>query len=174
MSTRAWALALCLAGLPAASGAAQSGTSSIAASAFMLGTPLAIAGQGDLDFGLVLGGTPKTVLPTAPTAGKWVVTGEKNARVLISFTLPAALAHQSLGGVTLPVGFPAGSARWRRRTDDPAGATAFDPAVGATGMLGPPVEPLLYIWLGGTVTPAALQPGGSYSAVVVATVAYTN
>lgn len=174
MSLRACALALLLAALPAAHLAAQSGANTIGASAFMLGTPLAIAGQRDLDFGLVLLGVPKTVLPTAPTAGKWVVTGEKNARVLITFTLPAALAHQTLGGVTLPVGFPAGSARWRRRTDDPAGATAFDPAVGATGMLGPPVEPLLHLWLGGTVTPAALQPGGNYSAAVVVTVAYTN
>lgn len=174
MSARTWALALLLAAAPAARGAAQSGSNTIGATAFMVGTPLAIAGQGDLDFGFVLLGVPKTVLPTAPTAGKWIVTGEKNARVLISFTLPAALAHLSLGGVTLPVSFPAGSARWRRRTDDPAGATAFDPAAGATGMLGPPVEPLLYIWLGGTVTPAAFQPGGSYSSVVVATVAYTN
>ena len=158
---------------PATAGA-QSATMQIQASAFMLGTPLAIQGDRDLDFGFVLLGVPKTVTATSPAAGKWVVTGEKNADVLISFNLPTALDHTTLPATSLPVSFPAGSARWRRRVDDPAGATAFTPALGATGRLGPPVEPVMYIWLGGTVSPAAAQAGGTYTATVVALVAYTN
>lgn len=160
--------------LGAAPAAAQSATMQIQANAFMLGTPLAIQGDRGLDFGFVLLGVPKTVLATSPAAGKWVVTGEKNADVLISFNLPATLDHVTLPATSLPVSFPAGAARWRRRTDDPAGATAFTPALGATGRLGPPVEPVMYIWLGGTVSPAPAQAGGTYTATVVALVAYTN
>ncbi|MGH7586599.1 MAG: hypothetical protein ACREMH_10155 [Gemmatimonadales bacterium] len=160
--------------LGVAPAAAQSATMQIQANAFMLGTPLAIQGSRGLDFGFALLGVPRTVLPTSPAAGKWVVTGEKNADVLISFNLPATLSHVTLPATALPLSFPAGSARWRRRTDDPAGATAFTPALGATGRLGPPVEPVMYIWLGGTVSPAPTQAGGLYTATVVALVAYTN
>lgn len=168
------ALAL-LAGLTGAGGAAAQASGPLPVRAFVIGTPIAIGGLRDLDFGTVTTGMATTVLPTSASAGAFIVTGEKNERVAISFTLPTELVHTVLGpGTTLPITFGPSSAIWRRRTNDPSGGTAFNPATGATGMLGPPVEPILYIWLGGTVNPPLAQTAGTYRATVVCTVAYTN
>lgn len=127
----------------------------------------------DLDFGSVVKGAATTVLPVAATAGAWEVTGNPNAFVSISFTLPTVLANiQALPGSTMPIAFDATSARWRRADNDPTGGTPFDPAAGTTGRLGPPPNPTLYIWIGGTVTPAVTAKPGIYQGTIVVSVAY--
>lgn len=173
MGTRTWkvglgvavALALWL-GAPA-EGRAQN-SADIAALANVL-TPLAVAGQQDLDFGDVFPGVAKTVTVTDVSAGRWLATGQSAAEVQLAFTLPANLVS---GANNLPISFGANAAG-HSTTNDPALAVTFDPAGGTTANLGVvPAE--LYVWVGGTVSPAASQPQGLYTGTINLTVNYTG
>jgi uncharacterized protein DUF4402 len=163
-------LAVCL-GLPGRA-VAQSGAA-VSADAVVVTVGMTIATLRDLNFGTVIKGVATTVLPTAGTAGEWQVTGSSNAFVIISFTLPAQLTNiQALPGSTMPITFSATSARWNRANNDAAAGTAFDPAIGAVGRFGPPPSPNMYVWLGGTVNPAAAAKPGIYQGTVVVSLIY--
>jgi len=54
-----------------------------------------------------------------------------------------------------------------------AGATVFDPSVGDIGRLGPPPNPNLYIWVGGTVSPPAGAKPGIYVGTIILSLVYT-
>jgi hypothetical protein len=134
---------------------------------------MAISTLRDLSFGTVIKGVATTVQPTAANAGEWQIAGGANAFVVVSFTLPTVLTNiQALPGSTMPITFNATSARWRRATNDPTGGTAFDPATGAVGRLGPPPNPNMYIWLGGSVNPAPTAKPGIYQGTVVVSLVY--
>ena len=151
---------------------AQSGAS-VSANAVVVTVGMTIATLRDLNFGTVIKGVATTVLPTAATAGVWQVTGSSNAFVIMSFTLPTQLTNiQALPGSTMPIIFSATSARWNRATNNPAAGAAFNPAIGIVGRLGPPPNPNLYIWLGGTVNPAAAAKPGIYKGTVVVSLLY--
>lgn len=153
--------------------AAQSPASSIAADAVVVTVGMTITTLRDLLFGTVIKGVATTVQPVDANAGEWQVNGNPNAFAAISFTLPTVLTNiQALPGSTMPISFSATSARWRRATNDPAGATAFNPVLGATGRFGPPPNPTLYIWLGGTVNPALTAKPGIYQGTVIVTLDY--
>jgi len=127
----------------------------------------------DLNFGTVIKGVPTTVLPAAATAGEWQVTGSSNAFVIISFTLPTLLTNiQALPGSTMPITFSGVSAIWRRATNNPVGGAIFNPAAGAVGRFGPPANPNMYVWVGGTVNPAATAKPGIYQGNVVVSLIY--
>ncbi len=152
---------------------AQGGSSSVAADAVVVTTGMTIATLRDLDFGTVIKGVATTVAPAAANAGEWQVSGGGNAFVVISFTLPATLTNiQALPGSTMPIAFNATSAIWRRSTNNPAGGNVFDPSVGDVGRLGPPPNFNMYIWLGGTVTPAPTAKPGIYQGNVVVSLIY--
>jgi hypothetical protein len=110
----------------------------------------------DLDFGVVLPGVPEVVTPSDPRAGQWVFKGPAGAAVAITFTsLPGFLVN---GGQTLAVTFGPASASWNT-VNDPSTAQPFDPAVGTAAVFGRPPN-RVYVWLGGTATPApAIAPG---------------
>jgi len=107
----------------------------------------------DLAFGSVPKGVATTVAPAAATAGEWQITGNPNAFVTIVFTLPTQLTNS-------------------RANTNPAGATAFNPTLGTTGRLGPPANPTLYIWIGGTVNPAPTAKPGIYQGTIVLSLSY--
>ena len=112
----------------------------------------------DLDFGTVLPGVPEVVTPSDPRAGQWVFKGPPGAAVTITFTsLPTFLDN---GGQTLAVAFGSAVAAWNT-VNDPSGAQTFDPAVGATALIGRPPS-RIYVWLGGTALPAPAQAPGTY------------
>jgi hypothetical protein len=158
-------------GLPGRA-AAQSGAF-VAADAVVVTVGMTIATLRDLNFGTVIKGAATTVLPTAATAGEWQITGSANAFVIISFTLPTLLTNiQALPGSTMPITFSATSARWNRANNNAAAGTAFNPATGAVGRFGPPPNPTMYIWLGGTVNPAAAAKPGIYQGNVVVSLIY--
>jgi hypothetical protein len=149
------------------------GAASVSADAVVVTVGMTIATLQDLNFGTVIKGVPTTVLPTALIAGEWQVTGSANAFVIISFTLPTQLTNiQALPGSTMPITFSATSAIWRRATNNPVGGNIFNPATGAVGRLGPPPNPNMYIWLGGTVTPAPTAKPGIYQGNVVVSLIY--
>jgi hypothetical protein len=146
----------------------QVGTQAVVVTVGMSLTPLT-----DLRFGSIPLGIATTVAPTEAGAGFWSASGSANAFVAITFTLPAALNNiQAVPGVTMPITFGNAAARWRRASNDPAGASPFNPAVGAQGRFGPPPNPTLYIWIGGTVNPAAAQLPGIYTGSIVLQLAY--
>ena len=158
-------------GLPGLLPAQVAGT--VAADAIVVTTGMTVSTLRDLDFGSVIKGVATTVAPTAVTAGEWEVLGSPNAFVAISFTLPTQLTNiQALPGSTMPIAFNATSAIWRRATNSPAGGTTFNPATGAVGRLGPPPNPSLYIWLGGTVNPALTAKPGIYQGNVIVSLIY--
>lgn len=152
---------------------AQTPTGQVTSQAVVVTVGMTITALRDLQFGSVPLGVPTTVQPIAAGAGEWQATGGANALVSITFTLPSTLRNiQAVPGVTMLIAFGSTSARWRRVVNDPAGATPFDPTVGATGRFGPPPNPTLYIWIGGTVTPAPTQLPGIYTGSVIVQLAY--
>ena len=167
-----WALLCAACATLSARAEAQSGAS-VTADAVVVTVGMTIATLRDLNFGTVIKGVATTVLPTAATAGAWQVTGSSNAFVIISFTLPTQLTNiQALPGSTTPITFSATSARWNRANNNAAAGTAFNPATGAVGRFGPPPNPNVYVWLGGTVNPAAAAKPGIYRGTVVVSLVY--
>ena len=167
-----WALPFAACLTLSARAEAQSGAS-VTADAVVVTVGMTIATLSDLNFGTVIKGVATTVLPTAATAGAWQVTGNSNALVIISFTLPTQLTNiQALPGSTMPITFSATSARWNRANNNAAAGTAFNPAIGAVGRFGPPPNPNMYVWLGGTVNPAAAAKPWIYKGTVVVSLIY--
>jgi len=153
--------------------AAAQSSGSVSADAVVVTVGMTIATMSDLNFGTVIKGVATTVAPAAVNAGEWQVSGSANAFVIISFTLPTQLTNiQALPGSTMPISFNATSAIWRRSTNNPAGGNVFNPALGAVGRLGPPPNFTMYIWLGGTVSPAAAAKPGIYQGTVVVSLIY--
>ncbi|OLC97605.1 MAG: hypothetical protein AUI55_01505 [Gemmatimonadetes bacterium 13_1_40CM_2_70_7] len=145
----------------------------ISADAVVVTVGMTIATLSQLNFGSVPKGVATTVAPNQAAAGEWHVTGNGNAFVNISFTLPTQLTNiQAQPGSTMPIAFSATSALWRRATNSPAGATTFNPNVGTVGRLGPPANPNMYIWIGGMVTPAAAAKPGIYQGTIIVSLSY--
>jgi hypothetical protein len=169
------AAGLFLAGV-APSAWAQGNLASLGVDATVVNPGMTINTLNNLAFGTVIKGVATTILPTAAAAGEWEVIGSNNARVTITFTLPSVLTNiQALPGSTIPVSFSSTSAIWRRNVNSPTGggANTFDPNVGTTGRFGPTPNPVIYLWLGGTVTPPVTAKPGIYTANVIVTLVYT-
>jgi len=168
---RLLAVALVLA-LPARA-LAQGGSGSFTADAIVVTVGMTIATIQDLNFGTVPKGVATTVAPAAAAAGQWQITGNPNAFVTVAFTLPTVLTNiQALPGSTMPISFGLTSALWRRASNDPAGATAFSPALGTVGRFGPPPNPTLNIWIGGSVNPAPTAKPGIYQGTIILSLTY--
>ncbi len=132
-----------------------------------------VTGLTNLDFGVILAGSPATVLPTDPTAGSFNVTGDPNRFVTMTFTLPTVLNNITFPGPTMPIAFGPTSAIWLRGQVGPPGTgNPFDPSVSTVGRLGPPPRPFMRVWIGGTATPASAQAQGLYTGSIVLTVVY--
>jgi hypothetical protein len=154
-------------------GAAQGGSGAVPAEAVVVTVGMTMTSLRDLTFGSVTKGVATTVAPAAAGAGAWEALGNSNALVTIAFTLPTALTNiQALPGSTMPITFSGTSAIWRRATNNPAGGNVFDPAAGATGRFGPPTNPTLYIWIGGTVNPALTAKPGIYQGTIILSLTY--
>jgi hypothetical protein len=154
-------------------GVAQGGSGSFSADAVVVTVGMTIATIQDLNFGTVPKGVATTVAPAAATAGQWQITGNPNAFVTIAFTLPTQLTNiQALPGSTMPISFGLTSALWRRANNNPAGATAFSPALGTVGRFGPSPNPTMNIWIGGTVNPAPTAKPGIYQGTVILSLTY--
>jgi len=149
--------------LVARAGRAQGVSGQVGIDAEVIGQGMAITSLRNLNFGTVIKGVPSAVLPTDAAAGEWQVQGNKNATVSIVFTLP---------GSTMPIAFGPTAALWNRGTNTVAGATPFDPTAGTTGKFGPPANPYIYLWIGGTVTPAATAKPGIYTGTIIVSIAY--
>ncbi len=132
---------------------------------------LSAVGLQGLSFGDVLPGVPTTV-PTsdAVNAATFEIRGQRNREVLVSFLLPSALAGPGAGAI--PLTFGPGSAAFAPFWFWPTYQAPFDPTVQVAVTLSFFGRSL--ILLGGTASPPSQTPGGSYSAPVVLTLAYTG
>lgn len=145
-------------------GTASAQSASITAKANVF-TPLVVTGAQDLDFQNVFPGAAKSVGIADASAGRFDITGQANAPVTLTFSLPANLTS---GTSTLPIGSWTGC---RNATNSATGCTTLTPSSTATnasfGAAG-----TMFVFVGGTVTPSASQTAGVYTGSVQLTVAY--
>lgn len=166
LTTALVALALC--GAVASPAAAQTATASLTATVVVDGVlPLTATFEQNLNFGVVVAGTPGT--PASPANfGRILVEGENNAPVTFSWTLPTVLTRVG-GAQTIPIGF--------NSTDD---GKFFDDLNAVTGTYNPNVTQAtalsatgrLKVGISGTVTPAATAISGTYEEQITLTVSY--
>jgi hypothetical protein len=128
-------------------------------------TAMTVTGARTLDFGNVFPGVAKVIAIADPTSGRFDLTGENSANVNLTFTLPANLLS---GANSLPIGSWTGCTN---PTNSTASCTTFTPSGTATPSA-LSASGALFVWVGGTVTPAANQPSGTYNGTVTLTAAY--
>lgn len=135
-------------------------------------TPLTLTTLRQLDFTTVFPGLAKTVTAAgganSATSGLVQVAGQASAQVNVAFTLPSNLQN---GANLLPVSFGATSGCYNV-ANSATGCTAFNPAVALQQNLSGTGG--LFVFLGGTVTPASTQVAGTYTGLVTMNVAYTG
>jgi len=134
------------------------------------GRPLSAFSRQTLDFGLLFSGTPSKVSRfDALRAGQFELRGAKGSEIRVDLGLPATMAGP--GGARLPLVFAPGDGGYAQ--DGIIGTAApFDPRAPLVTTLSG--NGRLYLFLGGTATPAAAQSAGSYSGTIIVTIAYTG
>lgn len=134
------------------------------------GRPLSAISRQTLDFGLLFSGTPSRVSRfDALRAGQFELRGAKGSEIRVDLGLPATMTGP--GGAKLPLQFVPGDGGYAR--DGIIGTAApFDPGAPLITTLSD--NGRLYLYLGGTATPAAAQSAGTYSGTVILTIAYTG
>ncbi len=128
-------------------------------------TPITVTGNRALDFGTVFPGVAKTIAVAAATSGQFQLGGQNSGNVNLTFTLPTNLVN---GANNLPIGTWTGCTS---PTNTTAGCTAFTPSGTATASAFSAAG-ALWVFVGGTVTPAAAQAAGNYTGTVTLTAAY--
>ena len=135
---------------------------------------LSITGVNNLNFTTVTPGVNKSVDKTdVGFAGEWGIAGAASAELSLVFTLPTVL-YTPDSAATMTINFGATDASY----EDGTGSGQIAPA-GTINPNGPTAQRLgvagtLSVWIGGRVQPNIAQTGGSYSADVVLSVAYTG
>lgn len=146
---------------------AAQNTATIVASATVLATLNAVK-EADLNFASVFPGLVKTIAVTDAGAARVQVIGEGGREVNITFTLPTDLVS---GANLLPIG--SYTSVWNT-TATAVGGTTINPVTGGNLLLNAAAPFNAYVFLGGTVTPAAGQSAGFYTADITLTAAYTG
>jgi len=145
----------------------QGDNASIQATATVL-AQLTVTGQDPLEFGQVLPGIPSTVAAGDPAAGRFLVSGAGSNTVQLSFDLPDELNGPE--GAGLPISFASDAAGYGSASGTPSGT--FDPNDNSHDQS--LVDGDLYVFIGGTVTPATEQAQGSYTGSITLNVAYIS
>jgi hypothetical protein len=149
------------------------GTAQVAALVDISTTALSIGQMQDVRFGNVIAGVPVTIDPrTNANAGQFVIHGNRNAQIRVTLALPATL---TTGTWTMPITFSATQGCWRRQAGQ-GGCTRFNPVNAVVQRIRNQNAPnnTFYVWVGGTVSPAAVQHTGVYLGTITLTVAYTG
>jgi hypothetical protein len=134
------------------------------------GRPVIVRPRRDLSAGDIFAGVPKPVSRLDPAnSGLYRIQGRPGAEISLYFTLPSELSSSS--GATLTIEFAPGDAGIADDQNQLA-SVAFDPHAPLTVRLGR--DGRAFVWLGGTVRPAAAQAPGYYEASVVLTADYTG
>ena len=127
---------------------------------------ITVLGNRNLGFANVFPGVNKTIPVTSGTSGRYRVDGANNASVLMTFTLPANLVRA--GGALLPIN---GWTGHHNTANNATGGTNFVPSALPTPMILSGTG-RRWVFIGATVTPAANQQSGAYTATATLTVVY--
>ncbi len=167
MKSAVFSIGLVAAAAAASTTVAQAQASASVTASANVAAALTAANVQNLAFGTVIANYPRSVATTdATNAGIVKFTGGVNAEVAVTFpSLPTTLIY---GANTLPVSFTGGYSATQTGTQ-----TSFTPASGVTTRLDA-TSGLLFIFVGGTVTPGASQAAGAYSGTVTVQAAYTG
>jgi Mat/Ecp fimbriae major subunit len=161
-TTRVSAVVAAFLSLGAMPAVAQSANINAIANVFQA---ITVTGANTLDFGNVFPGVAKTIGVAAATAGRFDLTGQGSAPVQLTFTLPTNLTS---GANSLPIGTWTGCTN---PTNSTTGCTTFTPSGTATNSAFS-AGGALFVFVGGTVTPAAAQAAGSYTGTITLTANY--
>jgi len=143
--------------------AAQDATMTVTATVL---SPLTVSVGPTLEFGDVLPGIAQSIASGDANAGRFDITGNPGSEVQLTFTaLPANLTD---GGNSIAITWSAGYG-----TATGTQAATFAPATGTAQNLDV-TSGNLYVFLGGSFTPATTQPAGNYTADVTLEVTYTG
>ena len=127
---------------------------------------ITLQGRQSLVFGVTLPGVNKAIAPAnALSAGQFYLLEHLGGVVKLTFTLPANLVKA--GGGNLLITFAATDALYRT-TGFGATSTVFNPKVAKTVTL--LTSPDIYVQIGGTIKPTALQATGTYTGTITLTV----
>jgi hypothetical protein len=158
------AVSMIVAGLALGTNILNAQSASINATATVL-SPITVTAGNPLAFGNVTPGVAKVVAASAASAGSFSLTGQASQGINISFTLPTNLVS---GGNNLPIGTWTGLTN---AANNQAAGVAFTPSAsaqaGTTSATG-----TFFVWVGGTVTPAAAQAAGAYTGSITMNVVY--
>jgi hypothetical protein len=125
-----------------------------------------VTGVRDLDFGFVIRGVQTVVAPSDPIrSGQFYVRYRLGGRVQLRFTLPTVLNRVG-GGATMPINFRNNDGI-ARGTSPASTPITFNPNATTTFQL--VTSPDFNVWLGGRVSPSAVQATGTYSGTIVLT-----
>ena len=129
-----------------------------------------VTGTQDLAFGTVLGGAAVTIDWQDPLAGALEIDAAPGEQIEATFTaLPAVLTR--VGGTeTVAITYTAGV----NEVDDQSTGTEVTDPTGTGASFTMPATGQVYIWLGGSVSPAAAQAVGDYVATIELTASYTG
>ena len=131
--------------------------------------PIQVEGIKNLAFGLLLAGTPVSVVRTAPVrAGQVNITAQPKSPIIIQISLPASMSGPA--GATLPLSFGANDAGYSA-LGSISSQVAFDPR-NSTVVLTNTSNGRGTLFLGGTASPAFNQQPGTYTGTITITVAY--
>lgn len=130
---------------------------------------VAISGPRGLTFPSLLPGISSTILTTSSSAGRYLITMNKNMTLAVTFTLPSNL---TFSGNNLPITFTATKSQ---SSSDATMGTEFDPYIGTTVQRVSSSTNKWYIRLGGTIpTPSTQAAGGPYQGTVIMTITITG
>jgi spore coat protein U-like protein len=144
--------------------AAQTQTATINASATVM-QPINVVGAVNLAFGNVFPGVARTIAVSDAGAGRFDVTGQPSAPVLVSFVLPSNLVS---GPNNLPIGSWTGH---QNTVNNPSTGTNFTPSTGTSAATFSGIGQL-FVFVGATVTPTTNQAAGVYTGAIQITVTY--
>jgi Domain of unknown function (DUF4402) len=166
-----------------AQAAKPTATAALNVAANIVAAPLNLNGTRDLQFGALVPGTARTVLPNAANAGEARGTGADQVHSLtFVFTLPAALTGP--GGATIPLSFNGNYAATCEVTNanvcDQTSFTTWNPVTSPSHTDFPnnrgPGNTFLYtrysVYIGGRASPSATQRAGTYTATITVTVTW--
>jgi hypothetical protein len=127
---------------------------------------LTVIKMNDISFGTDFGGREKRLDHSDAGAAKFQIQPKTEATVLITVMLPAFFTN-TVGSERIPVSFNERSAAWAT-VDNVSGRTSFDPRQPLSLSL--KQNQTVYIWIGGSMHPSALQRTGKYSGSITLTV----
>lgn len=132
------------------------------------GRPVGVSGVRPLVFGVVFPGVPLAVSRTdAANSGQFDLTGNKNAQVQLTFTLPNSMTGPA--GATMALTF-GGSDAGYSSSQAVGSQVAFDPRTPFLATLNKNGRGSVFV--GGTVNPPPTQRAGSYTGTITLSIVY--